>query len=124
MNAFRGLDAELIVRMLLRMPAQVDAGNAGWPVRQGTGVAPNARSPDMIAAWPVFGRKMLVLVNMGTAFCAFCRSPSKAINMKVWSFLMGNPIDPPYCCLLNLSFTGWPKESAFAGLNKVPGARA
>ena len=48
---FLGLAAGtlLMVRMLVSMPAQVAAGSAGWPVRQGTGVPPRAAKPLMIA---------------------------------------------------------------------------
>src|SRR5947209_11226265 len=81
-NLFRALAAGtlLMVRTLVRMPAQTAAGRAGCPVRQGTeGLPGNVARPLMMACWllneTLSGRKMLVLVSKGTAFCASCISP-------------------------------------------------
>src|SRR5713101_2164591 len=98
-NRLRGLAAGLIVRILVRMPAQVAAGSIVGGLApllmHGTRVPPSAASPAMIGCWAPVGRNTLVLVNSGTAFWAFEIRPSKAANTKVLFLEMGKPTDPP-----------------------------
>src|SRR5437764_14451367 len=127
MYALRGLVAGFTVKILVRIPAQVAAGSAGWPVRHGTGVPPRAASPLIIATWlfpaEACGRKMLVLVSSGTAFCASPRRPSKELYRNVLSLVMGKPIAPPNCSRVRLSFTCLPCMLGAAGLTPCLGAR-
>src|SRR6266404_3515831 len=84
------------VRMLWRAKAQTDGGR-DTPVKQITLGADELARLAIMASWAAVGRKILVFVSRGTAFCAFCRKPSKATNRNVLSFLIGKPSIPPNC---------------------------
>src|SRR5579863_9294092 len=110
--------------MLWRAKPHV-AGGSGKPGKQGTGAGEGlAANVAIMAFWAAVGRKTLVFVNRGTAFCASCRKPSKATNRNVLSFLIGRPMAPPNCWRLKVSLMGEPSESALAGLKVWPGCNA
>src|SRR5262245_51620861 len=108
MNAFNGLPAGFTVRMFCNTPAQVAAGSAGWPVRQGTGVPPMAANWLRMVCWPLLGANMLLLVSRGTADCFCWRGPSYAKNINVLSFFGAKPKVPPNCWRLREFLTGCP----------------
>ena len=66
-------------------------------MKQVTAGAAEVASPAIMAFWAAVGRKILVFVSKGTAFCASCLKPSKATNRNVLSFLIGKPSVPPNC---------------------------
>src|SRR5262249_13689564 len=104
-----------MVRMLVRMLAQVLAGNAGCPVRQGTGVAPNPAKPVMMGLCAEVGRKIAVLVSVGEKSCPVEWRLSKPTNPNVLSGLVANPKNPPNCCWSKFGLTGDEVTSCWAG---------
>src|SRR5271170_885889 len=112
------------VKTLWRARAH-SAGGAARPGKQGAGVGEGfAASPAIMLSCAVVGRKIFVLINRGTAVCAFCSKPSNATKRNVLSFLIGKPRVPPNCWRVKVSFTGVPKEGGLAGLKVSPGCNA
>src|ERR1700677_3032786 len=100
-----------MVNTLLSTPAQTAGGkfvcpvNGGGspaetaapigPLRQGTEEAGFAAKVLSCCCWSKVGPKMEELVSKGTEFCESCRKPSNAAKMKVLSFWIGAPTEPP-----------------------------
>src|ERR1700726_2380118 len=68
--------------------------------------------------------KIELSVSRGTEFCESCRRPSKDANRKVLSFLMGKPMEPPYCWRLSEFLIGAPVEVVLKFEKVGSGARA